>query len=248
MDIVPASAAHPSPPREVSAAATVAIPSGAPGSAGPRVAPKVSAVSRPLTEFSGDFFFVTRRGDELWFALGDFAGHGLSAAIYSAMIQEELDRAIRACEYADPAEVVATLDRNVRPELPFNRFASLVVGRIRPDASLQLANAGHCYPILRRSTGTIEAIGSHGPVVGLVHGARWCSADLRFGEGDALVLYSDGAVEAVDREGTEVSRERLEEWVRAASPDRIIPTLLERFDTFTGGRQSDDLTVMVIAA
>jgi len=208
----------------------------------------VDAISRPLTEFSGDFYFYTEVRGDLWFALGDFAGHGLRAAIYSSMMQEEIGRAIKACEFADPAEVVASLHNTVRPEFPINRFASLVVGRMRPDGSLQLSNAGHCKPILRRADGTIETFDSHGPVVGLISSPGWKQSELILGGDDLLLLHSDGLIEATNSRDEEVSAERIVEWVRQSSGVQLRRELLTQFDAFTSGQQTDDVTVMVIAA
>ena len=208
----------------------------------------VEAVSRPLTEFSGDFYFYSEVRGDLWFALGDFAGHGLGAAIYSSMIQEEIGRAIESCEFATPSEVVASLHQTLHPEFPFNRFASLVVGRSRPDGSLRLSNAGHCRPILRRADGRLEVVDAHGPVVGLIAGRGWTEWESVLEPHDQLVIHSDGLMEATNGRDEEVSAERIVEWVREAGPASLRRELLARFDAFTSGRQSDDVTVMVISA
>ena len=63
----------------------------------------VHAVSLPATAFTGDFYFTYRYEDRLWFALGDVAGHGLSAAVVMAMIQEELEHRIISCSRTGPA-------------------------------------------------------------------------------------------------------------------------------------------------
>jgi serine phosphatase RsbU (regulator of sigma subunit) len=207
----------------------------------------LDAVSRPLTEFSGDFYFYSEVRGDLWFALGDFAGHGLSAAIYSAMIQEELARAIEACPFADPAEVVASLHSTLLPEFPFNRFASLVVGRMRPDNSLQLANAGHPHAVIRRSDGTIEVVDPHGPVVGLLPIGRWGQSEHVLRCGDRLLIHSDGLIEGTSAD-EEVGSARVWEWVRQSDPQALRDEVLQKFDSFTSGAQSDDVTVMVVSA
>lgn len=207
----------------------------------------VDAISRPLTEFSGDFYFYTEVRGDLWFALGDFAGHGLRAAIYSSMIQEEIGRAIKACDFATPSEVVASLHSTVWPEFPLNRFASLVVGRMRPDGSLQLSNAGHCRPILRRADGSIETFDSHGPVVGLIASPGWKQSERILCADDLLLLHSDGLTEATNSNDEEVSPERIADWIRQSNGIQLRREILTRFDTFTSGMQTDDVTVMVIS-
>ena len=154
------------------------------------------AISRPASEFTGDFYFTTRIDEILWFALGDFVGHGLHSAVYMAMVQEELERIIRSRTSMTPAQVVVSLDDTLREILPVNRFATLVVGRARQDGSIDIVNAGHSYPMVMRSDGTIEWINPHGPVVGIIPSARWEHESILLRSGDKLVLYTDGIEEA----------------------------------------------------
>jgi sigma-B regulation protein RsbU (phosphoserine phosphatase) len=207
----------------------------------------VRAVSRPAGEFTGDFFFTAQRGDALWFAVGDFAGHGLGAAVFSAMIQEELESQIDACEWSDPAEVVAALDVMLKSELPFNRFATLVVGRAKPDGRVQLVNAGHCYPLLVRANGAREEIGSHGPVVGIAPGASWLQQQFAFGCGDRLFIYTDGIIEASTCEGVELGRNAFVELAAAWRSAEPIEALIDAANEFAGRAAEDDQTVFVLS-
>ena len=101
-------------------------------------APDVYAVSIPARTFTGDFWFTHRTDDRLWFALGDVAGKGLPAALVMAMIQEELEQRINSCARAgcDPATTMQRLHAFLRPLLPRNRFATVVIGWLRDDGTL----------------------------------------------------------------------------------------------------------------
>src|SRR5256885_15526240 len=127
----------------------------------------VHAVSIPARMFTGDFWFTHRAGDRLWFAIGDVAGKGLPAALVMAMIQEELEHRIASCARAgcDPATTVQRLHAFLRPLLPRNRFATMVIGWLRDDGTLTLVNGGHCPPPVLRADRPIEAIDSPRPVV-----------------------------------------------------------------------------------
>jgi phosphoserine phosphatase RsbU/P len=158
----------------------------------------IHAVSRPAGTFTGDFYFTHRHDDRLWFAVGDVAGKGLNAALVMAMIQEELEHRITSCALAkcDPSSTMHRLHAFLRPILPRNRFATAVIGWLRDDGTLTLANAGHCPPLVLRRNGTIEEIGSTGPVAGLLDSAWWSSSTTHLERGDAVVLYSDGLTES----------------------------------------------------
>lgn len=200
----------------------------------------LDALSIPATEFTGDFYMTADADDSLWFAFGDIAGHGLRAAIFMAMMQEEFERIVESCDSAEPAEVVAVLDRTLREELPSNRFATLVVGRLFRDGSVQIVNAGHNWPLLARADGSVEWICSDGPVVGLLPSAQWLQQTVRLESGDRLLLYTDGIVEA-SRGAEEFGRHRLQ-GLRNAPIAHIYAAVRD----FHGASLEDDATLLAI--
>jgi serine phosphatase RsbU (regulator of sigma subunit) len=117
----------------------------------------VAAFSKPARTFTGDFYYTHRTDDRLWFALGDVAGKGLPAALIMAMIQEELEHRIESCAATrcDPSTTMQRLHLFLRPLMPSNRFATIVIGHLRDDGVLTIANAGHCPPLIVRN-GVVE--------------------------------------------------------------------------------------------
>ena len=205
---------------------------------GLRSVPHIHAVSRPARTFTGDFYFTHRHEQRLWIAVGDVAGKGLPAAVVMAMIQEELEQRIASCASAecDPARTAARLHDFLTPLLPRNRFATAAIGWLDDDGTLTIVNAGHPPPIILRRDGTIDEIGSTGPVLGVLPNARWQSVTHRLEEGDALVLYSDGVSEAVV-DGRELGVCGLRKLLgRSTSPQ----SLLEHLET------ADDVTMVVL--
>jgi sigma-B regulation protein RsbU (phosphoserine phosphatase) len=223
----------------------------------PQLEPEVDlyALSRPAGTFTGDFYFTHRYADRLWLALGDVAGKGLEAAVVMAMIQEELEHRITSCARTrcDPAATTLRLHEFLRPLLPVNRFATAVIGHLRDDGTLVLANAGHCPPLVVRAGGTVEAIDSTGPAVGILPSARWRSVVTTLRRGDALLLYSDGLVEARSRDGQEFGVggiQRAATRLVAGRPNvrarQISDAILDAVDRHAEGAREDDLTVVVV--
>src|SRR5437016_4621824 len=178
----------------------------------------VAAFSKPARTFTGDFYFTHRDSDRLWFVLGDVAGKGLPAAVIMAMIQEELEHRITSCATTkcDPSATMQRLHAFLYPLMPRNRFATVVIGYLRDDGLLTIANAGHCPPLIAhvapagaRAPHSIEQIGSTGPVAGILTGSRWRSTTRRLAPGDAILLYSDGLLEARSDDGEEFGVERI---------------------------------------
>ena len=212
----------------------------------------VYAYSEPAGTFTGDFYLTHRDGDRLWFALGDVSGKGLNAAVIMAMIQEELEHRITSCAITrcDPSTTMQRLHLFLQPLLPGNRFASIVIGHLRDDGLLTIANAGHCPLMIARRNGMVEEIGSTGPVAGLLKTARWTSVTRRLAPGTTVLLYSDGLLEARSPVGEEFGRDGIvnafrraavEEPTARGAADRVLSSARIHAPTF-----DDDTTVLAL--
>lgn len=212
----------------------------------------VHAVSLPARTFTGDFWFTHRTHDRLWFALGDVAGKGLTAALVMAIIQEELEQRIASCARAgcDPTTTMDRLHALLRPLLPGNRFATAVIGWLRDDGTLRIVNAGHCPPMLLRRNGSIEEVSSTGPVVGIVPSSHWTSVTHTLKSGELLLLYSDGVSEASSANGCEFGSEGIEralsEVLHPRSARGVASAVLGAVTDHAGSEREDDLTLLVI--
>ena len=201
----------------------------------------VHAVSIPARTFTGDFWLTHRAADRLWFAVGDVAGKGLPAALVMAMIQEELERQV----LCDPAATMRRLDRFLRPLLPSNKFATVVIGCFCDDGTLQIVNAGHCPPLIARASGATETVDSTGPVVGILPVARWRSATYALDPGDTLVVYTDGVIEATSVSGEEFGVARVAGAIAGGSAREVTESIVRAVERH--GTREDDLTVVAIA-
>jgi phosphoserine phosphatase RsbU/P len=215
-------------------------------------APDAHAISVPARAFTGDFYFMHRSTDRLWFALGDVAGKGLPAALVMAMIQEELEHRIVSCARTacDPSVTMTRLHAFLKPLIASNKFATVVIGNLHDDGTLQIANAGHCPPMIVRADGEIESIDPTGPVVGVLSSSQWTTFESTLEDGDSLILYSDGVSEAESSDGEEFGVRRLAAALKAApgrrTPEEIAEHLHHAVDQHAGGARKDDLTILAI--
>lgn len=210
---------------------------------------EIHAFSVPAGAFTGDFYFIERRADGVWFAVGDVAGKGLDSAIFMKMVHEELDYRVTR-EDLSVTCLVSCIHDLLSEELPGNKFVSLVAGHLTPDGHLEMVNAGHTPPIITRLNGSTDILDSTGPVAGILPGARWCSRDLRLEPGEALILYSDGVTEARSRSGEDLDVKGLEEIVRMiprSSPREIVNGIRAAVESHRDGDPAeDDLTIVTI--
>lgn len=206
----------------------------------------VHAISRPARAFTGDFYFLHRNGDTLWLVVGDVAGKGLEAAVVMAMIQEQLEDEIS--QATDAAISLARLHLSLRSILPRNRFATVAIAQIRDDGRLLVANGGHCPLLVARRDGSVDMIGSTGPVAGLLADSSWRSIEFPFRRGDTLLAYTDGVTEARDDRGDEFGLTRLREVFTAAArrgTPREIGSAIEGALASHTSQRDDDVTIII---
>lgn len=214
--------------------------------------PQVHAISIPARAFTGDFYFMHRAADRLWFALGDVAGKGLPAALVMAMIQEELEHRIVSCARTacDPSVTMARLHVFLKPLIATNKFATVVIGNLHDDGTLQITNAGHCPPMIVRADGEIESIDSTGPVVGVLPSSQWTTFETTLEPGESIVVYSDGVPEAESCAGEEFGVRRLAAALKAPpgrrTPKAIAEHLHAAVEQHAGGVKKDDLTILAV--
>lgn len=182
----------------------------------------IAARYRPsddATRVGGDFYDVFRSGEGRWsVVIGDVCGAGAEAAAVTGIARYGL-RAI-APEHS-PSAAVERINATLIAQRPDGRFVTAVVAEVQShDGELDLlfANAGHPPPIVLRDDGTAEVFDHpHGALIGVMPHVRAADVPVQLDPGDALVLYTDGVVEARDATGELYGTDRLAEIVSSCA-------------------------------
>lgn len=165
---------------------------------------------------SGDFFDIIKLDDSrAGVLIADVMGHGTRSALVTAILRTLLHGISRAA--TDPAIFLSLLNRHFHDTMRQTDqlifvSACFVVLDTR-EKTLRFASAGHPSPFLgNRSTGQVEPL--HGllkdnPALGLFPDSEYHDFCRPLREGDLLLLYTDGIIEALNEEGQEFGRERL---------------------------------------
>jgi phosphoserine phosphatase RsbU/P len=212
----------------------------------------IAFATRPQNSVAGDYYdaFYPEEGrDRLVVVIADVAGKSVPAALLMATLQASL-RTI-AGEGVPVAELVTRLNRYASAySLDGRRFTTAVLCEYDPATRrLTYVNAGHNAPILRRANGAFETLEVGGLPFGIKAGAEYQTATLELRPGDALILFTDGVVEAFNQSGEEFGNSRWQGAIRNL-PDwnarETLQFLMKRVDEFVGAtRQSDDITCLV---
>jgi sigma-B regulation protein RsbU (phosphoserine phosphatase) len=204
------------------------------------------ADSVPCRAIGGDFFeIVVWQSGSVGLAMGDVAGKGPAAALLASMLQGMLSTEARGTD--GPAATLTRINQGLAERHVEARFATLVYAVLAPDGNLTYANAGHNPPALV-SGDHITRLTAGGPILGVFADARFDEASLRLTPGDLLVMFTDGATEALNRLGDQFGDERLIACVRrpSSSASDVLGRVFSALRTFTDGAEpTDDITVTV---
>jgi len=205
----------------------------------------------PFREIGGDYFdFLTLGPHRLAFAIGDVMGKGVPAALLSANLKASVRSQLPGGD-VQPADLVARVNRLFWDLTPNGLFASLFFAIFDLEAgALEYVNAGHHYPFLVRSDGSVEELREGGTLLGLVEQSSYDSGRLPVHPDDVLVFYTDGVTDRGSRDGEMYGTDRLKEAAvrNRKDPARIaLYSILGEVQGWSGGLGAEDDATLVIA-
>ena len=208
----------------------------------------------PMREVGGDLFDFHREGDELWFIIGDVSGKGVPAAIFmSAAVNLFRAAGVRA---TSPKEIMEEMNAILSENNPSLTFVTAFIGCLHiPTGELLFCNAGHCAPLIKHK---LSAVNQHSAVsiqpsevrclqmesnIPLGYDGRYCFVEqgCMLGEGDTLVLYTDGVTEAHNSEREMLGLKR---WSDIVAKNEDLPNAIKHF--IGQADPTDDITLMTI--
>jgi serine phosphatase RsbU (regulator of sigma subunit) len=190
-------------------------------------------------EIGGDFFDAVNTEDGLAIVLADVSGKGVSAALLASTLQGMIYSQLTA--RMPLTEIVAAANRFFTDKHIGEKYATLIVARIRRDGELEYVNCGHVPPLLVCNHEVIRP--RHGNLpVGLLSDATYESDRCNLHPGDRLVLVTDGVTEAENARGDFFEDHRLE---AVAAKSETLEDIFSAVANFCGGTPlNDDCTVV----
>ena len=197
-------------------------------------------------EVGGDVFdFLVLDDGRLAVVLGDVTGHGVDAAADMAMAKFVFRSLAR--EHPEPGDFLASANAVVGDEIALGKFITMVVVTLDgATGGLRCAAAGHPPPRIVRSA-AVEPLEVGGVALGISAGERYDEVAATLAPGDAVVLYTDGVIEARrDQELYGVERLDAVLAAHAGAPAEVVAAaVLEDCRAFARGDLQDDCAVVV---
>jgi len=164
----------------------------------------------------GDLFTVQQQHDGVVFALGDICGKGLAAGMWTTHLVGLLGARMAVTTTLEG--IVAGVNRDICLLKSFMPLASLFIAKLDPSTGLvKYSSAGHPPALLLRANGELELLSDGGMLLGVVAAAPYACGSFLLGQGDVLLVYSDGITESQNCAGEEFGSERLEDELRRAA-------------------------------
>src|SRR4030081_1049750 len=173
----------------------------------------VAAKFVPARAIGGDLYdFIPYSLSRMAIVVGDVSGKGAPAAIYAALVSGIL-RSHAPIEPL-PAEMLSAVHMSLAERRIEAQFVSLIYAVWDDEQrTLTVANSGLPRPIYMHSDGKNEVIEATGLPLGLFDEADYDEFEFRMKPGDMFVFFSDGILDARNRNGELFGRGRVEQIV-----------------------------------
>jgi serine phosphatase RsbU (regulator of sigma subunit) len=214
----------------------------------------VAGCLQPAGALGGDWWASHALPDgRMLVTIGDVCGHDVAAALIASLARGVLEGLVRGLPaQLDPYRALTTLGEALEQLRPARREMTCCAIALDPAAgTLDLANAGHPFPLVRRVGGGTDVVvtrsaplASAEPLIGTTR--------IAVSPGDVILLATDGLSERIGRTGRRFGARRIHELLSrypltsSTNVYQLRTDIMEALRSFaTTTAADDDLTVVV---
>lgn len=204
----------------------------------------------PAMEVSGDFFDVYKIDeDHVLFSIADTAGKGISACLYSLGARSCLRALVKSSQ--DLGDVLTRFNDLFNDDAENQgTFITAFVGILKVSTSkLEYCSCGHPPAFLIKDT-SLEMLSTGSMALGVDKSITFASKTITLDVGDKVLLYTDGVIEATNKESTMYSMDRLKNFLESQkmhSAQVIVHDLQKDVEVFSDQTElHDDITILCL--
>ncbi len=215
---------------------------------------QIAASSTPAREVGGDFFdfFKMERG-KVGLIIGDVTGKSVSGALIMSASRSVFR--MLSEEHLSVGETMLRANRRIKKDIKSGMFVALLYAVLDTEKmQIGLCSAGQTPPIiLSAKTAKATLVETEGDTfpLGILDEAEYEETHLPIEPGDKIVFYTDGIVEAMNKQKKMYGFERLHAAVAASrteNAEELMNAIIKDVSAFTGATpQHDDLTIIVVS-
>lgn len=211
----------------------------------------IYAIMEPAKEVGGDFYdFFMVDNQYLGIVIADVAGKGVPAALFMVVAKTLIKNFAQKREI--PADILFHTNYQLCQNNEASMFLTAWVAILNIETGeLVYANAGHNAPAIRYGKDEFTYLDMEaGLLIGGFEDAKYEQASITLQEGDVLLLYTDGATEAINEQEELYGEERFVDAMNRFG-DKSLKDMLENvktdIDIFAGeAPQFDDITMLAL--
>jgi phosphoserine phosphatase RsbU/P len=214
----------------------------------------VAAVYIPCFDVGGDFYDFLPVGDddtEIVIAIADVIGKGFPAAIMMSLFRGTLRAYSREGHRRHTTlDIINRLNETACEECRDGEFVTLLYCRINVEQmTAEYCSCGHEPALLLRGNDVIE-LDKGGLVLGVTKNTPYVTQTVQLEDGDCLLFYTDGLIDAGNFDGHLWGRERLLDVAKqftGGSAEQMAKNILLYRRRFVGlARQIDDTSMVIV--
>ena len=203
----------------------------------------------PMSMFNGDLYLAYRTEiGTTYLFVGDFTGHGLSAAI-GCMPVAEIFYAM-AAKYATTGDIAAEINRKLLKILPSSIFCCAAIFELSPTMNRVKVWSGgmHDIFIIPPEESKRDAISSQHMPLGILTDQEFDRGvqEKELAEQVRLFVYSDGLIEAQNIQGELYGEDRLAKIINCPQESYVHSVLADLEAFKVGCEQKDDITLVEV--
>lgn len=214
---------------------------------------EVRGTSKPARLIGGDYFdFYPLLNGKIRIVIGDVMGKGIPAAMLMILTRGAFRSAAESTK--GPGETLSAMNQALFQDLrTLKSFVTLCCADWDPlTKTFTYANAGHHLPlhIINKDNRTTSLPKTPGIMVGGLPNQNYPEQSIQIEDGDIIFFYTDGIIEAQNKDGEFFKIERLIQSLnecKEKNVEKIKDSIMQSLVTFTNDvPQKDDITMVIL--
>ncbi|MCP4177541.1 MAG: SpoIIE family protein phosphatase [bacterium] len=207
----------------------------------------------PAKEMSGDFYdyFYLNNNNTLVLVLADVSGKGITSAFYMSMAKAIIKETCLASENDSPGDILRKVNNILCKNDDSCMFLTMyLIFYDIHSGRFSYANAGHHEFICidNEYLTTVEGLNNN-LAIGIIEDREYITSEFTLNKGQVLSLFTDGIIEAPDKNGNEYGIERLETIYKESykgNLDEIGEYIIKDVMVFQNNIKFDDTTLLML--
>jgi serine phosphatase RsbU (regulator of sigma subunit) len=200
-------------------------------------------------EVGGDFFDFIIKDNKIFFVIADIASKGILACLYAITLRSIIRS--YADYLSDLKDIIIETNKTFLKDSKANfMFATAWFGSFDINTNkLEYANLGHMPAILRKKDGNLINLTTENFALGIEDLKDINMGKIILNKGDYLFLYTDGIIDAIDKNNKFFGQKQLEEFIKSIpnkSSQEAIESLFDKMKNYSKEAfQYDDMAAIL---